>query len=54
MIRQQPLLGAGIGLIQMGLPAYRRPEIILLEGRSNTETDHAETSTWRCGTTKDL
>lgn len=42
MIRQQPLLGAGIGSFKWAYPAYRRPEIILLEGRSNTETDHAE------------
>lgn len=42
MIREQPLLGAGIGSFKWAYPAYRRPEIILLEGRSNTETDHAE------------
>ncbi|MBK9058086.1 MAG: O-antigen ligase family protein [Elusimicrobia bacterium] len=42
MIRQQPVLGTGIGSFKWAYPAYRRPEIILLEGRSNTETDHAE------------
>lgn len=42
MIRTQPLLGTGIGSFKWAYPAFRRPEIILLEGRSNTETDHAE------------
>lgn len=42
MIRTQPFLGTGIGAFKWAYPAFRRPEIILLEGRSNTETDHAE------------
>ncbi len=42
MIRKQPWFGTGIGSFKWAYPAYRRPEIILLEGRSNTETDHAE------------
>jgi tetratricopeptide (TPR) repeat protein len=42
MIRTEPLLGTGIGSFKWAYPAFRRPEIILLEGRSNTETDHAE------------
>jgi hypothetical protein len=42
MIRTQPWLGTGIGSFKWAYPAFRRPEIILLEGRSNTETDHAE------------
>jgi tetratricopeptide (TPR) repeat protein/O-antigen ligase len=42
MIREKPLLGTGIGSFKWAYPAYRRPEIILLEGKSNTETDHAE------------
>lgn len=42
MIRTQPWLGTGIGTFKWAYPAFRRPEIILLEGRSNTETDHAE------------
>jgi tetratricopeptide (TPR) repeat protein len=42
MIRAQPWLGSGIGSFKWAYPAYRRPEIILLEARSNTETDHAE------------
>lgn len=42
MIRAQPWFGSGIGSFKWAYPAYRRPEIILLEARSNTETDHAE------------
>jgi tetratricopeptide (TPR) repeat protein/O-antigen ligase len=42
MIRTQPWFGTGIGSFKWAYPAFRRPEIILLEGRSNTETDHAE------------
>jgi tetratricopeptide (TPR) repeat protein/O-antigen ligase len=42
MVRAQPLLGTGIGSFKWAYPAYRRPEIILVEGKSNTETDHAE------------
>lgn len=42
MIRTQPILGNGVGTFKIIYPAYRRPEIIVLEGKSNTETDHAE------------
>ncbi len=42
MIRVHPVIGTGIGTFKWSYPAYRRPEIILLEGKSNTETDHAE------------
>ncbi len=42
MIRTTPLLGNGVGSFKIIYPAFRRPEIIVLEGRSNTETDHAE------------
>ena len=42
MIRTQPWFGTGIRTFKWAYPAFRRPEIILLEGRSNTETDHAE------------
>jgi tetratricopeptide (TPR) repeat protein len=42
MIRAQPLLGAGIGTFKWAYPAHRRPEIIQIEAKSNTETDHAE------------
>ncbi|OQA91990.1 MAG: photosystem I assembly protein Ycf3 [Elusimicrobia bacterium ADurb.Bin231] len=37
-----PLIGSGIGSFKAVYPAYRRPEIIQLEGRSNTESDHPE------------
>ncbi|MCG3203463.1 MAG: hypothetical protein KCHDKBKB_00131 [Elusimicrobia bacterium] len=42
MIRTSPLLGNGVGTFKPIYPAFRRPQIIVLEGRSNTETDHAE------------
>jgi tetratricopeptide (TPR) repeat protein len=42
MIREQPVLGSGIGSFKWAYPAHRRPEIILVEGKSNTETDHVE------------
>ncbi|HAM39221.1 MAG TPA: hypothetical protein DCP53_07515 [Elusimicrobia bacterium] len=37
-----PLIGSGIGSFKAVYPAYRRPEVIQLEGRSNTESDHPE------------
>jgi len=42
MIRTEPVLGNGVGTFKVIYPAYRRPQIIVLEARSNTETDHAE------------
>jgi len=42
MVRMEPLLGNGVGTFKVIYPAYRRPHIIVLESRSNTETDHAE------------
>lgn len=42
MVRTSPILGNGVGTFKVIYPAYRRPQIIALEGRSNTETDHAE------------
>lgn len=42
MIRTEPVLGNGVGTFKIIYPAYRRPQIIVLEARSNTETDHAE------------
>jgi tetratricopeptide (TPR) repeat protein len=42
MIKDKPVLGSGIGTFKIVYPAYRKPEIIMIEGRSNTETDHAE------------
>ncbi|HAX62209.1 MAG TPA: hypothetical protein DCX95_06640 [Elusimicrobia bacterium] len=42
MIKDRPVLGSGIGTFKIIYPAYRKPEIILFEGRHNTETDHVE------------
>jgi len=42
MVRTAPILGNGVGTFKVIYPAYRRPQIIILEGKSNTETDHAE------------
>lgn len=42
MIEQHPWLGSGIGTFKVIYPAYRRPAIFHIEGRHNTETDHAE------------
>jgi tetratricopeptide (TPR) repeat protein len=42
MVRTNPVLGNGVGTFKIIYPAFRRPEIIALEARSNTETDHAE------------
>lgn len=42
MIKDKPVLGSGIGTFKIVYPVYRRPEIIMIEGRSNTETDHSE------------
>ena len=37
-----PLMGIGVGSFKVIYPAYRRPVIFHIEGRHNTETDHAE------------
>ncbi|MCB4756218.1 MAG: tetratricopeptide repeat protein [Elusimicrobia bacterium] len=42
MIRTEPIFGNGVGTFKVIYPAFRRPEIIVLEGKSNTETDHSE------------
>jgi len=42
MVRTNPILGNGVGTFKIIYPAFRRPQIIALEARSNTETDHAE------------
>jgi tetratricopeptide (TPR) repeat protein len=42
MIQTNPVLGNGVGTFKVIYPAYRRPQIIALEARSNTETDHSE------------
>lgn len=42
MIRTAPVIGNGVGSFKVIYPAYRRPQIIVLEAKSNTETDHSE------------
>ncbi|MEK7066503.1 MAG: O-antigen ligase family protein [Patescibacteria group bacterium] len=42
MIKRNPLLGTGPGSFSVVYPEFRKPEIIKLEGRHNTETDHPE------------
>ncbi|HNW44926.1 MAG TPA: tetratricopeptide repeat protein, partial [Elusimicrobiales bacterium] len=37
-----PLIGLGVGSFKVIYPAYRRPVIFHIEGKHNTETDHAE------------
>lgn len=42
MIMTQPWTGTGIGSFPPVYPAFRRPPIFHIEGKHNTETDHAE------------
>ncbi len=42
MIETHPVLGTGIGSFKVIYPTFRRPQIFHIEGRHNTETDHAE------------
>jgi len=42
MIETHPLTGIGVGSFKVIYPAFRRPEIFHIEGKHNTETDHAE------------
>ncbi|MBI4386874.1 MAG: tetratricopeptide repeat protein [Elusimicrobia bacterium] len=42
MIMTHPLRGTGIGSFWVIYPAFRRPPIFHIEGKHNTETDHAE------------
>jgi tetratricopeptide (TPR) repeat protein/O-antigen ligase len=42
MVEAHPLIGTGVGSFKVIYPAYRRPIIFHLEGKHNTETDHAE------------
>ncbi|PJB53468.1 MAG: hypothetical protein CO099_06995, partial [Bdellovibrio sp. CG_4_9_14_3_um_filter_39_7] len=42
MIETHPLIGTGAGVFKVIYPAFRRPIIFHLEGKHNTETDHAE------------
>ncbi|MFA6433905.1 MAG: O-antigen ligase family protein [Elusimicrobiales bacterium] len=42
MMETHPLIGVGVGSFKVIYPTYRRPIIFHLEGKHNTETDHAE------------
>src|SRR5438046_2586214 len=42
MINAHPVVGNGLGTFWVIYPAYRRPAIFHIEGKHNTETDHAE------------
>jgi len=42
MVESHPLVGVGVGSFKVIYPAYRRPVIFHIEGKHNTETDHAE------------
>jgi len=42
IVQTQPLIGTGVGCFKVTYPAYRRPQIFHIEGKHNTETDHAE------------
>jgi len=42
IIRTQPFIGSGVGSFPPLYPAFRRPPIFHIEGKHNTETDHAE------------
>ena len=42
MIEKSPWIGTGPGSFWVRYPAFRRPGVILLEHKHNTETDHAE------------
>lgn len=42
MVQTQPLIGTGVGCFKVIYPAFRRPQIFHIEGKHNTETDHAE------------
>ncbi len=42
MAQEDPLFGLGVGSFRVIYPAFRRPQIFHIEGKHNTETDHAE------------
>ena len=42
MIESKPLTGTGVGCFKVIYPSFRRPQIFHIEGKHNTETDHAE------------
>lgn len=46
MTQLHPIWGNGIGIFRVLYPAYRRPQIFHIEGKHNTETDHAENEYW--------
>lgn len=46
MTQLHPIWGNGIGSFRILYPAYRRPQIFHIEGKHNTETDHAEDEYW--------
>jgi tetratricopeptide (TPR) repeat protein len=41
-----PIVGNGVGSFRVLYPAFRRPQIFHIEGKHNTETDHAENEYW--------
>ncbi|MDO8805519.1 MAG: tetratricopeptide repeat protein [Elusimicrobiota bacterium] len=42
MIETHPLVGVGVGSFKVIYPSFRRPKVFHIEGKHNTETDHAE------------
>ncbi len=46
MALMHPVWGNGIGSFRIIYPAVRRPQIFHIEGKHNTETDHAEDEYW--------
>ena len=42
MVETHPLVGTGVGSFKVIYPSFRRPAIFHIEGKHNTETDHAE------------
>jgi len=42
MAQMSPIIGNGVGSFRVLYPAFRRPQIFHIEGKHNTETDHAE------------
>ena len=42
MVETHPLIGVGVGSFKVIYPTFRRPVIFHIEGKHNTETDHAE------------
>lgn len=46
MGQMNPIFGNGVGSFRVLYPAFRRPQIFHIEGKHNTETDHAENEYW--------